>query len=254
MHYEIIHKKVSLNFINCSTKKQVEKVMQMKKIIYFSSLLLLFLLNSLKAQTFRAGFTLGATATCVNSMDSRDGDNDMNKLGYVLGGIVNSKLNKKNELQLEMNYIKKGTLQKPDSMNMNSYRLSLDYIEVPIMLRHHMHFNIGKKIMDKFDWEAGASVGIMVRHIWVVDGYQENFDQSKINKIDASIFVGFDYNFSSTFYISFRYSNSVIPAVKHDFIPGYLIPYDFNTGNNMVFQMSLKFVFGGTAEKESTPA
>ncbi len=230
--------------------------MQMKKIFYFSSLLLLFLLNSLKAQTFRAGFTLGATATDICGMDSRDGDNDFNKLGYVLGGIVNTKLNKKNEFQMEMNYIKKGTLQRPtaDSMQSGYYKLALDYIEVPIMLKHHMHFNMGKKVVDQFDWEVGASIGRMVRHTWTEGGYVPIFDESKINKTDASIFVGLNYNFSSNIYLSFRYSNSLIPAVTHDKYPGYFFIYSVNTGNNMVFQMSLKFVFGGTAEKESTPA
>lgn len=230
--------------------------MQINRIIYFlfSVFPFVFAVNSVNAQTFRAGFTLGAAATDIKGMDSRDGDNDFNKLGYTLGGIVNVRMNAKNDLQMEMNYIKKGTLQKPDSMNNGYYKLALDYVEIPLMLRHHMHFNMGKKIIDRFDWEVGASVGFMVRHTWIADGYLANFDDSRINKTDASLFVGLNYNFSSHFYISFRYSNSVIPSVKHDVIPGYLIPYDINTGNNLVFQMSLKFIFGGSAEKESAPA
>jgi hypothetical protein len=226
----------------------------MKKIIYFlfSAFAFLFSVNTSTAQTFRAGFSLGATGTDINSMDSRDGDNDFNKLGFMLGGIVNSSLSDENMFQMEMNYIKKGTLQKPDSMNMGYYKLALDYIEVPLLIRHRMHFNIGKKPIDRFDWEIGASLGRMVRHTWIQDGYPTNFGSSSLNKTDVSILVGFNYNFSSHVCLSVRYSNSVIPAVKHDIIPTYLLPYDFNVGNNMVVQIALKFIFGGSAEKEES--
>jgi len=227
--------------------------MQIKKIYYFlfTAFTFVFAISTSTAQTFRAGLSLGATGTDINSMDSRDGDNDFNKLGFVFGGIVNASLDKKNMFQMEMNYIKKGTSQKPDSMNMNSYKLALDYIEVPLLLRHRMKFNIGKSTINKFDWEVGASVGRIVRHSWIVDGSPAPFDVNSINRTDVSILIGLNYNFSSHSSLSFRYSNSVIPAVKHDVIPNYLIPYDFNTGNNMVFQMALKFIFGGSAEKES---
>ena len=207
-------------------------------------------MHTATAQVFRAGFSLGATGTDINSMDARDGDNDFNKLGFVAGGIVNASLGKKNMFQMEMNYIKKGTLQKPDSMFNGYYKLALDYIEVPMILRHRMNFNMGKKTIDQFDWEIGASVGRMIRHTWVQDGYPGIDDMTKLNKTDISILIGLNYNFSSHTCLSFRYSNSVIPAVKHDVIPAYLIPYDFNAGNNMVFQMALKFIFGGSAEKE----
>ena len=224
----------------------------MKKVIGFSiiSLFLLSATNNTSAQTFRAGFTLGATGTDINSMDTRDGDNDFNKLGYVFGGIVNTSIDKKNVFQMEINFIKKGTLQKPDSLNMDSYKLALDYVEVPLLLRHRMHFNIGKRSIDHFDWEFGASVGRMVRHVWTKDGQEAPLDLNALNKTDVSLLIGLNYNFSATGSLSFRYSNSVIPAVKHNVIPTYLLPYDFNVGNNMVFQMSVKFVLGGSAEKE----
>jgi hypothetical protein len=187
-------------------------------------------------------------------MDSRDGDNDFNKLGYLLGGIVNTSLGKKDMFQMEINYIKKGTLQKPDSLNNGYYKLALDYVEVPLLLRHHFHFNMGKKSIDRFDWEIGGSVGRMVRHTWIEDGSAAPFDLNKLNKTDVSVLIGLNYNFSSRSSLSFRYSNSVIPAAKHDAYPGYFFIYSFNTGNNMVFQMSLKFIFGGSARKETDPS
>jgi hypothetical protein len=223
--------------------------MKRKDCIVFFVFLFSLLAGAAVAQNFRAGFTIGATATDIDGMDTRDRDNDFNKLGYMLGGIVNSPLGKKNMFQMEMNYIKKGTMQKPDSMNNGYYKLALDYIEVPFMIRHRVHFNSSKKPIDRFDWEAGASAGRLVRSTWMRGNYQYDVDLSRVNKIDMSIFLGVNYNISSRVYLSFRYSNSVIPAVKHDVIPGYLLTYLFNTGNNMVFQMSLKLIFGGSAEK-----
>ncbi|MBI4945368.1 MAG: PorT family protein [Bacteroidetes bacterium] len=226
----------------------------MKKIIYslFSAFTFIFTTHITTAQTFRAGVTIGATGTDINGMDSRDGDNDFNKLGYQLGGIVNTSLDKKNMFQMEINYIKKGTMQKPDSLNNDYYKLALDYIEVPLMLRHRMHFNIGKTPIDRFDWEMGASVGRMVRHTWMKDGQPAPLNLNSLNKTDVSVFLGLNYNFSSNSCLSLRYSNSVIPAVKHNAYPGYFFFYAFNTGNNMVFQISLKFIFGGSAEKAAT--
>jgi hypothetical protein len=213
-------------------------------------IIFLFIMNTAVAQTFRAWFTLGATATDIDGMDSRDRDNDFNKLGYVIGGIVNSQLDEKNMFQAEINYIKKGTLQKPDSLNMNSYKLALDYVEVPFMIRHRFKFHLGKTSIERFDWELGASVGRMVRETWIKDGYNSPVDQNSFHKTDVSPFIGLNFNFSNTGSLSFRYSNSVIPAVKHDAFPAYFFIYSFNTGNNMVFQMSVKFIFGGSAEKE----
>ena len=206
--------------------------------------------NTSTAQTFRAGITIGTTSTDIDHMDSRDYDNDFNKLGYVVGGILNFDIDKKNLFQMELNYIKKGTLQKPDSMNMNSYKLALDYLEVPLLVRHRIHFQIRQIAIDKFDLEMGASIGRMIRYNWMVDGQNSPMDPNSFNKTDVSLLLGVNYNFSSNGSLSFRYTNSVIPAIKHDAYPGYIFFNTFNTGNNLVFQMSLKLMFGGNKEKE----
>ena len=217
----------------------------------FCILLLLFTVSTATAQRFRAGFTLAATATDVDGMDTRDHDDDFNKLGYMIGGIVNTKLDQKNDFQMEINYVKKGTAQFPDSNNMGSYKLALDYVEIPFILKHHIHINIRKKSVDNFEWEVGASVGRMVRHTWDLGNYPYPMNLSNMNMTDVSLLIGFSYNFSSHVALSFRYTNSVIPAIKHDHFQTFQLPYYFNTGNNLVFQMGIKFIFGGTAEKKS---
>ena len=210
---------------------------------------ILSFLNIANAQRFKAGLSAGLTATDVNGADGRDYDNDFNKLGFTLGGIVNSELNEKNTLQLEINYVQKGTMQRPDSNNNGYFKIALDYIEVPLLFRHHTHFTLFKKPVDKFDWEIGASFGRLVR----LKEIQDNSPLGSVpdyNKTDVSIFAGFDYNITSNVYLCLRYSNSVIPVLNKSSLPPYLYRYTYNKGNNMVFQFAFKFVFGGDEETE----
>ena len=226
----------------------------MKKHLIISPLMilcsLLITFKTANAQVFHAGFTAGATATDVDGMDARDKDNDFNKLGYIFGGIVNTSPNQKNTFQMELNYVQKGTMQRPDSLNQGYYKLAVDYVDVALLLRHHIHFNIKQKPVDKFDWELGAYLGRMVRHTWNLDNYPAPLNLSNMNMTDVSVFGGIDYNFSSNVYLCIRYSNSVVPVIKHDVIPTYLYGRLFNTGNNMAFQLSIKCVFGGSKREE----
>lgn len=224
----------------------------MKQTIRLVFMACIYLLASEKSnsQVFRAGFTLGAVSSDIAGIDSRNHTN-FHKLGFIAGGIINAELNKKNMFQMEMNYVQKGTLQPPDSMNNGYYKLGIDYIEVPFIIRHRVSFTLGKKKIERFDWEAGASIGRMVHHSWILDNYPAPINLDNMNRTDASLLIGLNYNFSSHSCLNFRYTNSVIPAIKHGVIPAYLVRYYYNTNNNIVFQVSLKFIFGGSAEKNS---
>lgn len=225
----------------------------MKKEIFLTVLFLyfLFFLNTAKAQRFKAGLSAGLTATDVAGADTRDGDNDFHKLGFTVGGIVNTRLNEKNVFQFEINYIQKGSMQPPDSLNNGYFKLAIDYMEVPMLLKHRIHFNIRKKPINGFDLEGGMSIGRMIRYTMVNEtNYLQTVDLSKINKTDVSIFAGIDYNFSSNFYFCLRYGNSVIPTIKRNSVPLFLYRYTFNQGNNMVFQFAFKLIFGSTENKE----
>ena len=208
-------------------------------------LFVLFVFDAARAQRFRAGFAAGPVIAEINGARARV---CLNKLGFTLGGIVNSALNEKNTLQLEINYIQKGTLQRPDSNNNGHFKISLDYIEIPLLLKHRTHFSIAKKTVDKFDLEIGASFGRLVRVKELLDNSPLS-SSPKFNKTDVSVFAGLDYNIVPSVYLCLRYSNSVIPVLNKSFLPAYLFRYSYNKGNNMVFQFAFKFVFGKTDEK-----
>ncbi len=199
---------------------------------------------------FHAGLSLGLIASDIDGADNVDNDNDFNKVGFTAGGIVNTQLNAKNIFQFEINYIQKGSMGLPDSNNNNYYKIALNYIEVPFLIRHRAHIPFLKKLQDNFDVEGGVSIGrLMSNNVKGTANTLLNNTDVLFNKTDVSIQAGLDYNFSKNIYLCFRYSHSVIPAIKRNQLHLNNVRYTFDKGNNMVFQFSLKFVFGAKGEE-----
>ncbi len=201
--------------------------------------------NKLQAQKFRGGLSGGLVVSDIDGADTRDNDNDFHKLGFTAGGLVNAQISKKAIVQFEINYIQKGSMQPPDSLNNGYYKIALGYVEIPVLIKRQIYFNYKKKLVNKIDLEAGASYGRMIHRTVIGNtNYQISNTAPYYNLNDVSILVGADYNFTRNIYFCLRYSNSVIPVIKRNAImPGFLT-YSYNKGNNMVFQFSFKFVFG----------
>jgi len=222
--------------------------MSLKAIFFFFSIFL-FSINSF-SQVFRAGFTLGGVASDIPGMDTRDHDVDYNKLGFTIGGLVNTSLNEKNKLQMEINFIQKGSSQPPDSNNNGSFRLILNYIEVPLIYRHRLQFNVRKKPVTSFELECGASYGrVYSMKFYDYTNTLQAIPPGSINLNDISLLAGLEYSITPNFLFCVRYSNSLIPVIVQDPLPpGYprlpFIFYTFNHGDNVVIQFSLKFIFG----------
>jgi hypothetical protein len=223
----------------------------MRRIFLFSIFFLCIFSFQLNAQRFRAGLTFGPAITDVKGTDVHDGDVDFHKLGFSAGGIVNSYIDDQNSFQFEINYITKGSAQLPDSSNNGSYKLALNYLEVPIVYRHRMIFSNNKKPVTHFEIEFGASVGRIVHEEEKVNNYGTAFGLNNINKTDVSLLLGLNYVVSPHLYFGFRYSNSLIPALKKNAVPTYFLRFAFNNGNNMVMLLSAHYIFGSTPD---TPA
>ncbi len=207
---------------------------------------LLFLACETKAQTFRAGFTTGLVATEVNGA-TRSGH--FHKAGVSLGLLVNTHINKKNIFQMELNYVQKGSFYRGDSLGNGRFRIALNYVEIPFLVRHKIHFLKRGKPVNRVDLEFGGSYGRMVSHR-AVDGQNTILPPSNYlyNYNDISLLAGFDINITPKFIFCFRYSNSIIPSIKRNSPNLYFITYTFNRGNNMVMLFSLKFIFGNNPE------
>ncbi|MBI3518467.1 MAG: PorT family protein [Bacteroidetes bacterium] len=211
--------------------------------------------QQLTAQRFNAGFSGGLVVSDIDGADTRDTDNDFHKLGFTLGGVVNTQLTKKTLLQFEINFIQKGSMQPPDSLNNGYFKIALGYVEIPLLIRRQIYFNWKGKKINKFDLEAGVSYGKMVqRKVIGNTNYVISNTSDYYNTNDVSVLVGADYNFTKNVLFCFRYSNSVIPVIKRNNIRPGFYSYAYNKGNNLVFQFSFKFLFGAVQKTQLPPA
>lgn len=202
------------------------------------------------AQTFNAGIGAGLTVSEINGANTDPNRRGFHKLGVTAGGVANFRIARKTLFQFEINYIQKGSMQPPDSLNNGYYKINLGYIEIPLLLRQQIFFNWKGKKVNKADLEFGASYGKMFHRTVIGNtNYQLNNTDPYYNTNDISLLAGIDYNFTNNICFNFRYSNSLIPAVKRSTLVNGLVSQTFNRGNNMVFQFGFKFLF--TTKKKS---
>lgn len=223
----------------------------MSKKVFLSVIILLYFFSSCYCQKFNAGFSVGLTVSDIDGADTRDPDNDFHKIGFTAGGLVNTQLTKKSIFQFEINYVQKGSLQPPDSLNNGYFKIALGYVEIPLLIKRQIYFNWKQKRINKLDVEFGLSYGRMVYNN-VIGGtnYTLSSASQYFNYNDISALLGLDYNFTKNIYFCFRYSNSLIPAIKKNSSNyGTQSINTINKGNNMVFQFSFKFVLNGKKQE-----
>ena len=224
-----------------------------KKIIFFAAL------NTLSSvaigQQFNAGLTAGLVASDVYGADivaDEDAwnDTDFGKAGFMFGGIVSTSVGKKSLLQMEINYIQKGTQQSADDAGQGFYKYAFTYIEVPFIFKYPLHFKLGKKTVKALDIQVGISAARLISSKAEGDDFYSEDDYSYLNRTDVSLHGGIGYNFLEHFNFSFRYSNSLIPVFESSGSPIYFAQ-GFNVGNNMVLHFMLQYMFG--ARKSYSP-
>lgn len=218
-----------------------------RKIIFFIALLLLqhFAVN---AQRFRGGVSAAFTASDVYGADivpdsDAWNDTDFRKAGFMLGGSVNTFIGKRTLLQMEINYIQKGTQQQGDSTGYGFYKFSFNYVEVPVLIKYALKFNMGEKKVTGFDIHAGVSVGKLIKSKAQGTNFYAVNDYTYLNRTDVSLLAGIGYNFSDHLNFSFRYSNSLIPVFKQSNSPIFFAQ-SLNVGNSLVLHFILQYVFG----------
>jgi hypothetical protein len=218
----------------------------MKHSIFFILIFILFFFKA-QSQSFHAGIIAGPTVTDIAGADLTDNDNDFHKLGFSLGGLVNHKIGKSSIIQMELAYIQKGSSQPYDSGYV-PYKINLNYIDISLLLKQAIHINVNKKTMGKFGVEIGLTTGSLIS-----SGFKDSTNMKgpiNVNKLDLELLAGIYYNFTPGFYLSLRYSNSIIHAIPHQSNFENFYPYfTMQKGNNLVFQMTLGFVFNGKKDK-----
>ena len=158
-------------------------------------LLLLFVAPLIiSAQSFKAGLRFGIVGSQVDG-DTYEG---FDKAGITAGLFVNRKLSDLFSLQLEMNYIQKGS-RKPLDDNNTFYLMRVNYIEVPLLLQ----------------WHAGKSINIFAGPSFAVllNSHEETeygeFKGPDFKKNEIAARVGISYKLSEKWAVEGRYSNSI---------------------------------------------
>lgn len=215
------------------------------------------------AQTFQAGFYLGAAVSDIPGTDNIDNDVDFEHLGFIAAGTVSTRISPRTMLQMEIRYIQRGATQKPvilndtastlynnPSMNYISQNFIIDlyYVDVVIGFKHAIHFSIRNQATDKYGIEEGVSLGSLVGYSYEANQVNYTLD---LNPIDISPYIGIYYNVTPHFYAEARYSNSITSALKHNNNANnlglYTIFYDtWDAGHNVAFTMTIGFNFGGS--------
>lgn len=155
------------------------------------------------AQDFNGGI-LGGIAASEVSGDRLSGPN---KAGIYAGVFVNRYFSPRSSIQMELNYIQKGSRENPDSSNnYQSYLLRLNYIEMPL----HYRYDFAERAM----FEVGLSLGVLVHSYEEANG-STDVSGPDFYTTDFCFNFGFFYSLTEALQINVRYSNSILPIRPH---------------------------------------
>jgi len=164
-------------------------------------ILILSLSFQLRAQYFNGGFQFGLSSAEI----SGDRINGPSKVGLYTGFFVNRLITDRTSLQLELNFVQKGSKKNPDSTNFDTYVLRLNYIEIPLLFKSNLY--------KQLSFEAGPSVGYLIK------SYEEaNYHKLDIpfEKWDVGLTLGLYYAFTENLKLNIRYYNTlIVPVRKH---------------------------------------
>jgi hypothetical protein len=176
----------------------------MKTLYLFLIIVFIAFSFSIKAQDFHGG-VLGGVATTQISGDQLSG---FNKAGLYLGAFVNRNFSQKSSMQMELDFIQKGSRKnpKPKINDYTTYLLRLNYIEIPVSYKYD--------VTSKATLEGGLSFGVLI------NSYEEanettTLSGGEFDRTDFSWHIGGYYTLLENLRINIRYSNSILPVRDH---------------------------------------
>jgi hypothetical protein len=196
---------------------------------YLFTLIFLFLSFFVQAQYFNAGIKAGIVGSQVDG----DGYGGYDKFGINGGLFVNYKISMLTSLQLEMEYIQKGSSHTPNVENgdYDDYKLHLGYIQLPVLFQY--------KLAPNFTAELGPAFGLLISHYEEWMTYE--IDYNPFRKFALSWVTGINYKISEEMNANFRFDYSLMairqqPAPKDRYI---LFQYG-QFCNSLVFSIQYK--------------
>ncbi|MCF8332675.1 MAG: PorT family protein [Bacteroidales bacterium] len=173
----------------------------MRKITTFLTVFFLIAFTtSLSAQEFRGGIVAGIAGTQVLG----DGYSGPNKAGINVGPYVNLALTDRASIQMQLEFMQKGSRENPDSTNnYESYKLRLNYVQIPIMFQYRYN--------EKFGFEAGGSYGVLISSYEEALGYTGPLLTGKeFKERDVSFHAGMHYYINEQLKAEIEFSHSLL--------------------------------------------
>ncbi|HEU4719117.1 MAG TPA: porin family protein [Bacteroidia bacterium] len=214
--------------------------MRKKGFAFFLFASLLFLSRAHSQQTFRAGIQAGINGSQVHG-DSYSG---FNKAGVVGGIFVCTDPTKRFYAQMEMQYSSKGSRKNPnpDKGDYTSFRLAMNYAEVPFLLRmnsRNVYFEIGQTfgfLVNVREWDSNGEI-----------------HPAGFRKWETAFIFGAGINLNPHFSVDLRYTNSVAPVLKFQ-VPLYYPNFFMNLFNKGMYHnvlgLTLAYRFGDSGTSQ----
>lgn len=168
-------------------------------------LLLLFWSFGLWSQdpenVFRLKPSLGINGCQIHG-DSYSG---YDKLGFFGGVAMNARLKKKFSLEVGFYFTQKGARHNPNPKagDYSYYRVNLNYIDVPLLLRFEVNNN--------YFITAGPSLAYLVSYKEVIN-YADMTGYWRFNALEGGVNLGLGRKIKKQFYVEVRTSNSISPV------------------------------------------
>jgi hypothetical protein len=193
----------------------------MNRLLFLSLFFLTIGAASLSGQTFRGGLTLGMVASQV----SGDQSGGYNKLGFYASPYANFTFKENWRFQMEIGYIQKGSRENPsEENNHRSYKLNLNYVEVPLMFRW--------LYQEKLELEFGIAYSVLISSYEEEDFVELNSRPFQTH--NSSLVLGVYYNLNDNWSVNFRTSNSITPIRKRKDGYVYIRRLNFGQTNNIL--------------------
>ncbi|NQV01624.1 MAG: PorT family protein, partial [Bacteroidia bacterium] len=163
---------------------------------------LMFLLQGhLFSQKFDGGILVGGNISQVAG-DLWEG---FDKVGFQGGGFVILNISKHSSFQMELEFIQKGSRKNADYENGDSwsYKLRLNYIEIPVLYQYNFLKRLSVEIGPAFDVLIGS-------YEERYDGYEILDEGIPLRNLTLNVIIGVSCYITKNFKVNFRTNSSIL--------------------------------------------
>jgi opacity protein-like surface antigen len=205
-----------------------------------TTIIFLFITLFISSYTIAQYFNAGIKAGLVGSQVDGDGFAGYDKLGLDAGLFVNYQLSMRTSLQLEMEFIQKGSSHNPnvEKGDYNQYLMRLSYLQLPLLFQY--------KLAKNFSVETGPAFGYLLNYYEESD--QWDIISNPFRKFSFSWICGLNYAITDSWNANFRVDYSLM-GIRQKPAPGdRLIFFQYGQFNNALV-ISIQYIINHAKAK-----